>query len=173
MRIILVAAALAFPATLSGQVSQTPDGARQFLLQVLSANNVGMAEKSEGYWNLVSRIVTTSTSDREYKSDGPDNLIETAAKKDDCTFYLTTSVAPNSSENTARADVSIHRHSVGYMEIDFRKLAKAELNGALIYLHGLPEAYRVRLPSDEMATRVAFAMEFLRQSCDPTAGTGF
>ena len=33
--------------------------------------------------------------------------------------------------------------------------------------------YRFNLSTPEMANRVAYAMEFLRLHCDPTAGTGF
>ena len=33
--------------------------------------------------------------------------------------------------------------------------------------------YRFILPGADIATRVAFAMEFLRTRCDPAAATGF
>jgi len=173
MRIVLLAIAMTVPTLAFGQVTQTPEGARQFLLQVLPAGNVGIASQKEGYWNLVVKIVTTSNSDREYKSDGPDDKILTAAKKDDCSLYITTSFYELKWSSNSNADISYFTNSVGYLDIDFKKLAKAEPVGSVINLSGLAAPFRIRLPSDEMAVRVAFAMEFLRQSCDPTTSTGF
>ena len=49
----------------------------------------------------------------------------------------------------------------------------------MVWLIGNPKngfgwrAAGVTLPSESLATRVAFAMEFLRLECDPTAKTGF
>lgn len=62
--------------------------------------------------------------------------------------------------------------------IIWRDVAEMRADGRYVLIHQLDpkrgQRYFLRIddPSDSLATRAAFAMEFLRQACDPTAGTG-
>lgn len=57
--------------------------------------------------------------------------------------------------------------------IDWTKVTGASNNGREVHLKDVsPNMYFV-LPSEDLAVRVAYAMEFLRTNCDATAGTGF
>jgi len=57
--------------------------------------------------------------------------------------------------------------------IDWSKAAGTTSNGREVYLKGVTPAMYFVLPSEELAVRFAYAMEFLRLNCDATAGTGF
>lgn len=61
----------------------------------------------------------------------------------------------------------------GPFVIDWSKAAGTTNTGREVHLKGVtPRMYFV-LPSEELAVRFAYAMEFLRLNCDATAGTGF
>lgn len=57
--------------------------------------------------------------------------------------------------------------------IDWSKVAGTTSNGREVHLGGVTPAMFFLLPSEELAVRFAYAMEFLRLNCDATAGTGF
>lgn len=57
--------------------------------------------------------------------------------------------------------------------IDWSRVAGTTSNGREVLLKGVTPAMSFVLPSEELAVRFAYAMEFLRLSCDATAGTGF
>jgi len=61
----------------------------------------------------------------------------------------------------------------GPFVIDWRKVAAATAHGREVHLKGVSPAMNFVLPSEDLAVRVAYAMEFLRLNCDATAGTGF
>lgn len=56
--------------------------------------------------------------------------------------------------------------------VSWNSVSKVEQTGEAVMLKGNP-SFMVRFSSDQLATRAAYAMEFLRQSCDSTASTGF
>ncbi|WP_213605186.1 hypothetical protein [Pseudoxanthomonas japonensis] len=57
--------------------------------------------------------------------------------------------------------------------IDWSKVAGTTNNGREVHLKGIAPGMFFLLPSEELAVRFAYAMEFLRLNCDATAGTGF
>lgn len=61
----------------------------------------------------------------------------------------------------------------GPFVIDWTKAAGATTNGREVHLKGVTPGMYFVLPSEDMAVRVAYAMEFLRMHCDATASTGF
>jgi hypothetical protein len=58
------------------------------------------------------------------------------------------------------------------LEVNWSKVAgvKRDESSTQIEIVGVA---RIKVPTVELATRVQYAMEFLRNACDPTAGTGF
>ena len=65
----------------------------------------------------------------------------------------------------------------GYV-IDWTKVAEVRQSGSTVYIDGHTDRnglkiQSVNLPSENLAKRVAFAMEVIRLSCDPTGSTGF
>lgn len=61
----------------------------------------------------------------------------------------------------------------GPFVIDWTKVAGAIQSGQKVSLSGISPALYFELPSEDLAARVAYAMEFLRLECDATSGTGF
>lgn len=61
----------------------------------------------------------------------------------------------------------------GAAVVNWAKVAEVKQYGLQVAIVGGGMRQTVNLPSDALAARVAYAMEFLRQNCDPTAGTGF
>lgn len=62
--------------------------------------------------------------------------------------------------------------------IDWRRTLEIRHNGRLVTLvvrnpHDIRVTWFFDLGADAAAARAAFAMEFLRQHCDPAVGTGF
>lgn len=57
--------------------------------------------------------------------------------------------------------------------IDWEKTSGVTADGTEVHFSGVSPKMYLTLPSEEYASRVAYAMEFLRISCDPAAGTGF
>jgi hypothetical protein len=57
--------------------------------------------------------------------------------------------------------------------IDWDKAAEVKQEGSSVVVRGIKPAMRFNLASEPLATRVAYAMEFLRTQCDATSGTGF
>jgi hypothetical protein len=53
------------------------------------------------------------------------------------------------------------------------KRMNVKQEGTSVAVHGIRPAIRVKLASEPLATRLAYAMEFLRLECDVTSGTGF
>lgn len=56
--------------------------------------------------------------------------------------------------------------------VSWNSVSKVEQVGETVVLKGKP-SFVIRFSSDQLATRAAYAMEFLRLSCDTTASTGF
>lgn len=61
----------------------------------------------------------------------------------------------------------------GPFVIDWTKAAGTTSTGREVHLKGVTPGMSFVLPSEDMAVRVAYAMEFLRMHCDATASTGF
>jgi hypothetical protein len=66
----------------------------------------------------------------------------------------------------------------GRKAIIWRDVSDVKADGRYVVVRQLDnqrEAYNMRIDyqAESLATRAAFAMEFIRQACDPTAGTGF
>lgn len=58
-------------------------------------------------------------------------------------------------------------------EIDWTKISGISKTEKTVSLNGVSPRMGFIIPSEEMAARVAYAMEFLRINCDKTAETGF
>jgi len=61
----------------------------------------------------------------------------------------------------------------GPFVIDWTKVAGVTQSGQKVSLAGVSPAMYFELPSEDLAARVTYAMEFLRLECDAMAGTGF
>jgi len=177
---VLAVAALASISTASiAQVEQTPAGAREFLSQVLSAGNVSVAGESQGRWNYQvteielpeGRVFPGGNRYKTIKENGPPNPVRSVIFNSDCKALLSVGrVSPSRSHNYGYTTLD----QVGDQSSwDITKLAEATAYGSQIRLSGMGRPYQLTLPSEALATRAAFAFNFLRQACDPTAATGF
>ena len=62
----------------------------------------------------------------------------------------------------------------GFVTVDWARVMQLRVNGREItWRENEHWANKLTFPSDDLATRAGFAMEFLRRGCDPTAGLAF
>lgn len=62
---------------------------------------------------------------------------------------------------------------IGDNKIPWRQVSNVERVGTSVRLVDRNRKLLFRFPSEDLSTRAAFAMEFLRIQCDPTADLGF
>ena len=58
-------------------------------------------------------------------------------------------------------------------EILWDKVAEVKVEGRTVLVNGITPELKFNLPSEALAARLGFAMEFLRTSCDSLGSTGF
>ena len=155
--------------------TQTIQGATTFISQVLSNGSVTVAVQIGGYWNkkLTEYTYDGPRNPKTVYSDGGANIILSAKIIGECTISISTNTIGTTSSSNKVADKYTSQENVEQAIFDFRKLAEAKQDGTNVYLKGLRYEYRLEIPAESLASRVAYAMEFLRTRCDPTAATGF
>lgn len=191
--LLLVAAVLA--ATPVAAQEQTAESAQKFLTIIAGQQPMSLAIDAGRGYNVVEgqaqqcRNVSVqgffgNSSERQCNNAYPINVqypdlavmkIETV---DRCTTVITTSPPQNmnygqfGSASQSREAYPDYRMGPP-LRLEFAKLSRVEQQGAVIYLKTSTGNWRLATSSSDMATRVAYALEFLRQQCDAAAGTGF
>lgn len=152
----LVAACASVPASAQTDPKQTPGNANKFLSLSLVNLEAG-GNMTGGGW---ARINLTST--KQFADDV-------------CAIEMTGSGKYNYSDRTG--DNFFSRSQVF---VNFREVSDASVTGSVLYLShpSYIEGNKVprlsfTFPSEDLAVRVAFAMNFLKAHCNPAEQTGF
>ena len=82
-------------------------------------------------------------------------------------------ISPDGSTYVGEAGLTVYAQGYTAATLDWTKMARVEAIGSTVVMSPLSPNMRLQLPSPALAARVAFAMEFLRMSCDPLGKTGF
>lgn len=165
--------------TASAQNNQTPEGAQQFIAIIaangststripLYAGGMNAVRDSEqqysrscstDFWG--GRTCKSVTAGRRYFTRTLDPIAVVGSGSTDVCVTTFTIVPPYSEEPKIPPTFTV----------DWKRVTKVQPNAEWVNLSG--QQVEFRLSSSDLATRVAYAMEFLRQHCDPAAATGF
>ena len=157
-------AALALPTLVHAQ--QTRAGAQEFLRQVAAQGAMRLSTDTGDGWQRSVRPYDSHTF--------PPNTVTGVSGGDTCASTL--AYQPHATVvygSEARGNYSPHYDPIQNNLIDWSRVVEVLQSGTDIYLTGTAYPLKVGLGSEALATRVAYAMEFLRLECDPTASTGF
>ncbi len=143
---VVVAVALLAATPASAQVEQTSDGALKFLGQALSRAKVTWPGSDRFAW-----VVGTSITIGDHKASS-------------CRTKLTF-------EDHGASGALIGNREV---VVNWEAVAEVKQGGSVVIVKTTyPETTYYTLAAEGMAARVAYAMDFMRQYCDPGADTGF
>ena len=167
LRLVFLGGLLAAAAPVEAQGEQTVENAQRFLSQVLMGRSY--------HWGLVER----SAAKARLSIVGKSPIIDASAKRR-CVSSLrfdNSALELRSRNETQRfVDLQPGSRIGGGPPFNWGSdLGEARASGTRVYLKwtGAEDTSNIDMESEALATRVAYAMEFLRQHCDPTAGTGF
>lgn len=182
---LAVAAVLPFAA--SAQVEQTVEGAQAFLELITSQENAQIDERIDDEQKLrphyrPSRLdYRQAFQDYECQNNGwtetcfrvvsiPAGKLKSISAPRRCRLAIKHD-APTPDLNRRW---SLHEQN---FHTDWHRVSDIRADGPLVYfkpsIPGLTADMRITFSSPSTAARVAYAMEFLRVHCDPTAATGF
>ena len=148
---------------------QTPENAQKFIAQIGGLGQLVYAWKSTGSGSFEQGVYMDGTGSQpvqRYFDKAVAPLWNVAAQGPCLTKFRYQRTGYGYSVSTSEADGTIIWRSVGSV--------KAE--GSYVYVEegaGYQLSHRFTLPNPALAARMAYAMEFLRVSCDATQGTGF
>lgn len=170
--------------------TQTAANAQKFLSVIAGQQTSRVDVASGGSWNQTWGKRTKNKCTSEYYYDfwgtrqgprtrcwdeddsrnisGPSPLLTGATPITDCLTEIT-----YRDDSTYFDGYTITALGEQKTRIDWSKVAKVQQDGATVLLSPNLPMVRFRLSSDDLAKRAAFAMEFLRQTCDAAAATGF
>ncbi len=173
---------------------QTIDSAQKFLTQVFGAGGVTFSHDGGQGFNPVSQQIwrcAWTMTDAGGLFSGPTYGTQcnvtgwdywTAPPYTDARYASTAVCAgemtggqPSYAREVVNGQRKYTREQIGSgaAPLNWARIAEVKQYGLQITIVGGGTRQTVNLPSEALATRVAYAMEFLRQNCDPTAGTGF
>lgn len=151
------------------QAAQTPESAVEFLRTVAAAGNMKFrmtdrrCARQYNYWNTSRSREVCHTFD-PYRA-------EIVPSANPCVYTIKwVAPPPYTSETVDWLHVSITPRSSGEATVNWATLAAVTQDGMVVRVPGRSDAV---FASEALATRGAYAMEFLRNHCDPTAATGF
>lgn len=191
---VCVLALLVAPLQVHAQ-QQTAEGAHLFLSKVVEqgattfelddGNGWGRVSASKSYcryynYDTASGIRAGEYGCSDYKTSthGVDDYrLTSIVKLTRCATQISTPEVQakdievdDGPKNYWKVSLPYRRPSYG---IDWDKVAEVKQEGTSVTVRGIKPAIRFKLASEPLATRVAYAMEFLRLECDATSGTGF
>lgn len=117
----------------------------------------------------------------KYKASGARAEIGASGRQNCATVIATDSIKGFNDEriykgqvdNSSYTTVTTRRLPASPFTLDWSKAAEVKQDGSSVSVMGIKPALKFYLPSEALAARVAYAMEFLRTNCDATSGTGF
>ena len=179
----------------NGQSAQTAPNAQAFIASIAKQYTVLM---SPGYYNGYDTLSVTfdlseAASDDECRTTLSGDVSQFFGRDSLGTFVGVRNTASNNTENLSRMAATLERYKLIGLpyQLDWSRVVSVKQSNELKnpYLSPAPFApladksavrltvnssdFTLLFPSEELATRAAFAMEFLRLHCDKTAQTGF
>lgn len=194
---LLAASLLATASFPTHAQEQTVEGAQLFLQKVSEqGSTIFTIGTGNSEWNEINVQSSYCRYHRQYTSTGLDASEHRCSDFRESTYVIdaykltlmaaltrcTTQVnAPTRSTSTIYPDASgkdyrtirFNHIPQAPFQIEWGKAAEIEQDGSYVTIRGINPALRFHFASEALATRIAFAMEFLRTSCDSTSGTGF
>ena len=180
----LLMALLTQPAV--AQVKQTAEGAHQFLQITTAAGgvqgyiDVGSGQNSVNYYYYLCYTYSGNCTSNIYGTwNAPAYKAVSYKYTDTCKGALTANAPYHKTDwDDTHYDGrrrTNHADPLGSLNrtLDWKKIALVQRNEQNITLKEGGVTYLFVFPGVDIATRVAFAMEFLRVECDPSASTGF
>ncbi len=157
--LLLAAAALACTPALAQQ--QTPANAQTFLQLTAEKTGATLSWYSRGAWNI-HRFEGTN-----YPT--PPDKVNSITSKSACMSVINI----DDKYGIESVDPVVYKRRVTDVEVDWNKVPSVTQNGMGVELKIAGQPMRLDMPSESLAARVAYAMEFLRVHCDSSAKTGF
>lgn len=180
------------------QANQTPEGAQSFIFQIFSQGSTKIkADMGRGFntylvkkerceftpkW-VCSGLGTERKTYQAYvaMSTSSKNVCTTVIQvKNDLLHTVllgTTREVPNGGRFGGMVELSTTPEANSFPQmpfyIDWKKVAEIKQNDTSVIMRGAKPDLHFSFASESIATRMAYAMEFLRLHCDPTASTGF
>jgi len=188
------AAALAIGlfSTAGAQTAQTPEGAQKFLGVVAAQGTTKLYFDSSSNWSTVyaTRKFEKCVQEATYDFFGFQNGTRSRCF-DDSDSKTINAPARDLKAASATGACSTRFEFSDYFQgqrdgdwefgptgrttyvVNWAKIASVKADGSWVRLSPPLQGFHLLMASPDMATRMAFAMEFLRQSCDAAAATGF
>ncbi|KQY28823.1 hypothetical protein ASD38_14350 [Caulobacter sp. Root487D2Y] len=146
---------------------QTPENAQKFVAQIAGLGQLVYAWRSTGSGGFEQGVYLDETGNQRYFDKAVAPLWDVSATGSCLTKFHYQRTTYGRTVGTADADGTII----------WRNVAAVKAENAYVYVDesagGYQLFHRFTLPNAALATRIAYAMEFLRVSCDATQGTGF
>ena len=164
---ILVATAVSGGAL--AQPAQTPEGAQQFLGQLAAQGGVTVSTDVGRGWN----VFVDTMYDVTYAYDP--SLVRSIQSDSACVSAISFARQPDRRGPAASDGMDpVYGYRGEIIYLYWTKVTLVEQTGTAVVVLDPPSyPLRFNFGSEALATRAAYAMEFLRMECDPTAGTGF
>lgn len=188
--VAMACAAVALCAEPAWAQTQTVAGAQQFLSITANQKTTTVDNDWGQGFNLVSGRRVADKCTQEYYYDGwgtrqgprtrcwkqdeysnvyrPAAQLVSAVMISDCLTEIEITEASTYAGGYQISALGTHK-----LRLDWAKIAKVQQSGNTVTVSPTSPGLRFRLSSDDLATRTTFAMEFIRQNCDPAAATGF
>jgi hypothetical protein len=196
------AAVLVVPAAAQDEApQQTRETARVFLSTLAKTGSISLAQRGQR-WSFRNIALTDveQTGDnscmlnlvlgpyehrafarRAYRSGGGDMFLDEWS--DIANFIYPTGAERNrvyfDGSGTSRDfgyyqnEYTIYGYAGGKAPIDFTRVSKVDRYGSSVTVRSQYSTFTLVLPTEDLATRMTFALEFMRMNCDPTAGLAF
>jgi hypothetical protein len=196
LSLFVAAAAWTTTPVVAQTAQQTPENAHRFLTTLANENRIGFEPPSyfyevkfyssagnNGEYRITSRLERFSAPGgrltlRFSGSGGCKSTVEpfhiafAAYRQENSTPTRNITIPGNEKWH----DYVPHLEYINANGIDWSRLSSVNTDGAKLTLNGAAfsgGAIYLYFESPEMATRAAYAIEVIRQSCDPVASTGF
>lgn len=155
---------------------QTPQGAQQFIKQLAEKRALTIeVEHPTWGWNTGGLITTVGSNSRRVTMTHtfPPDPVRSASSDNKCETVL------DYNQPGAVPSKPPGYGSIGYpllindKTIRWRTVTEVSQERNSIVWTDRRVKWRINVASEDLAARLAYAMEFLRIACDDTAGTGF
>jgi hypothetical protein len=157
----------------AAQPQQTAEGARTFLGMQLISPTVQARIFLGGYWSPISVFTMKQGGARSYHNGaGP---IESAVFSA-CVATIRVGIYPPR-EGSSFNSFTTSWLPIEPVTIDFSRVTDIAVTqegpSQWLSLVGVPNSFQIRVESESLRPRIQYALEFLRQHCDPATATGF
>lgn len=165
---------------------QTVEGAQKFLQVLASQGHLTLSRRSEGHsWDIFTWVDDTKTDGRIYSKSMSELKVASVTSAARCRTAFNVNYFDYEVTYSGSTMMPPRMTSDGpqNITINWEKVAAAVREGNSIVLQGNDyrtdmsfdgyTQYRINLPTEDLAKRVEYALEFIRMSCDPAAATGF